>query len=80
MKAWLFIIGVSALIGILTAVIIRKKWGIILAAAIPWLGLFASLYNNDSMWVIAQFFGGTVAAVVGAITFTITLKIRSSNT
>ena len=75
MIAWLIIIGGSALIGFLAAIIIRKKWGIILAVAIPWFIMFVGLYNNDSMWVIALFFGGTVAAIVGGVTFITTSMV-----
>ena len=55
MIAWIVIVGGSALIGLLTAIIIRRKWGVILAAGIPWIIMFVGLYENDSMWVIALF-------------------------
>ena len=77
MAAWLFIVGVSALIGSFTAIIFRQKKGILIAAFIPWFIMFLGIPKSDSMWLIALFFGGTVAAVVGAVSFIITYVIRN---
>ena len=70
---------------------VRKKWAIYIAGAVPWFGLLAALLYTEyftpyrgggaSMWPIAQFFGGTVAAAIGVLTFEIAKKLlaRGSN-
>ena len=82
MAIWLILIGGSALIGFLVALAVKTRWAIYLAAAIPWFGLLGALLftvyfladdNPDaSMWMIAQFVGGTVAALVGVVSFKLT--------
>ena len=82
MAIWLILIGGSALIGFFVALIVKTWWAVYLAAAIPWFGLLGALVftvyvladdNPDaSMWLIAQFVGGTVAALVGIVSFKLT--------
>lgn len=67
------------MIGFLVALIVKSRWAVCLAGAIPWFGLLAALVitvyflpNNEadaSMWLIAQLFGGTVAAAIGIVSF-----------
>lgn len=82
MHVWLILIGGSVLIGYLTAMLLKNNWAIYVAGAVPWFALLAALVYTEyftpyegggaSMWLIAQFFGGTVAAVVGIVSFKLT--------
>lgn len=75
MNAWLLVLIPSAITGLVCAYFIKGRLGIILAGAIPWLGLLAAILYQEyftpyqgggaSMWPIAQLFGGTVAAFTG---------------
>ena len=79
MAIWLILIGGSALIGFFVALVVRTWWAVYLAAAIPWFGLLGALLftvyvlaaddPDASMWLIAQLVGGTVAALVGILSF-----------
>ena len=79
MGIWIVLIGISAFIGWLCSKWIKAPWGIYCAAIIPWLCLLLVLIYSEyyianepidsSMWIIAQIFGGTVAAAVGAVTY-----------
>ena len=79
MAIWLILIGGSALIGFFVALIVKTWWAVYLAAAIPWCGLLGALLftvyflaaddPDASMWLIAQLTGGTVAALVGVLSF-----------
>jgi len=81
MALWLTIIGLSALVGFVCGHTLRGAWGGVAAAAIPWFGLLAWLLYNEyfvpyqgggaSMWPIAQLFAGTIAAIVGGVTYSI---------
>jgi hypothetical protein len=82
MAIWLILIGGAVLIGFLVAVVVKTWWAVYLAAAIPWFGLLGALLftvyfvaaddPDASMWLIAQFVGGTVAALVGIVSFKLT--------
>ena len=82
MHIWLILIGGSALIGFLTAILLKKNWAIYVAAAVPWFTLLGALIYTEyftpykgggaSMWPIAQLFGGTVAALVGIASYKLT--------
>ena len=82
MYVWLILIGGSTLIGFLTAALLKKNWAIYIAGAVPWFALLAALLYTEyfityegggaSMWLIAQLFGGTVAAVVGVVSYKLT--------
>ncbi|MEM7467725.1 MAG: hypothetical protein AAF387_12695 [Pseudomonadota bacterium] len=82
MNVWLILVGGSAVAGFLTATFLNKSWAIYVAGAVPWFGLLAALLYTEyltpykgggaSMWPIAQFFGGTVAAVVGVVSYKLT--------
>ncbi|MBT0588191.1 hypothetical protein [Alteromonas oceanisediminis] len=88
MHIWLILISLSSLSGLLVARYIQHKISILLAGAIPWLGLLSAILYSEyfmpyqgggaSMWPVAQLFGGTVAAVVGVITFKICRKFIGS--
>ena len=85
MAVWLILISSSALIGFLTAIFLNKPWAIYGAGAIPWLLLLAALTYTEyfmpykgggaSMWLIAQLFGGSVAAITGVISYNLTNKL-----
>ena len=84
---WSLLIGGSALIGTITAILCKKSWAIYVAGAIPWFGLLAAILYTEyftpyqgggaSMWPIAQLFGGTIAAVVGVIAYKVVRNLFS---
>lgn len=88
MYVWLILIGLSALTGFLTAHYIKKDWAIYIAGAVPWFGLLAAILYTEyttpyqgggaSMWPVAQFFGGTVAAAIGIISFRLSRNFLSA--
>lgn len=90
MHIWLILIGGSTLAGYLTAIVLRKSWAIYIAGALPWLALLAALVYTEyftsykgggaSMWLIAQLFGGTIAAAVGVFSYKLTRYIQRSKT
>ena len=77
MYVWIALIGGSTLIGVLSAMLIKKNWSIYVAGAVPWFVLLAVLiyteYFSDwnkgglGAWVLAQFLGGTIAAAIGVV-------------
>ena len=90
MHIWLILIGGSTLIGFLTAMFLKKDWAIYVAGALPWFALLAALLYTEyftpyegggaSMWPIAQFFGGTVAAVGGVFSYKLTMHLFKERT
>ncbi|MFH1074411.1 MAG: hypothetical protein V1752_04905 [Candidatus Firestonebacteria bacterium] len=72
---WSGLLIPSAIIGFICGYFIKNSFGIVLAGAIPWFGLLAVLLyyeyfvpyqgGGSSMWPVAQFFGGTIAAAIG---------------
>lgn len=82
MHVWLILIGGSVLFGFLTAKLLKKNWAIYIAGAVPWSTLLAALIYAEyftpyegggaSMWLIAQLFGGTIAAAVGVASYKLT--------
>lgn len=87
MHIWLILIGASALVGCLTAIYVKKDWAMYVAGAVPWFGLLAAILyieyftpykgGGASMWPIAQFFGGIVAAAIGILSFEAVSKFRN---
>ena len=83
-QAWLTIIVPSLLTGLLLALFFRGRIGLILSGLLPWLGLLVMLLYQEyfvpyqgggaSMWPIAQLFGGTVAAAIGVMAYTVGSK------
>ena len=81
MTVWIAIVVLSALTGVICARQLSGWIGATAAAAIPWLGLLAVLLfmeygmpyqgGGASMWPIAQLFGGTVAALVGVLSYAV---------
>ena len=77
MYVWIALIGGSTLIGVLSAMLIKKNWSIYVAGAVPWFVLLAVLiyteYFSDwnkgglGAWVLAQFLGGTIATAIGVV-------------
>ena len=86
MHIWLILIGGSILVGYLTALVIRKNWAIYIAGAVPWLALLGALIYTEfftsyagggaSMWIIAQLFGGTIAAATGVVSYKLTRYLQ----
>ncbi|MBX2870395.1 MAG: hypothetical protein KTR18_17065 [Acidiferrobacterales bacterium] len=82
MHIWLILIGGSTLAGYLTAIFIKTNWAIYVAGALPWFALLGALIYTEyltsyegggaSMWLVAQLFGGTIAAAVGVISYKLT--------
>ena len=85
MYVWIALIGGSTLIGVLSAMLIKKNWSIYVAGAVPWFVLLAVLiyteYFSDwnkgglGAWVLAQFLGGTIAAAIGVVACTFTRNL-----
>jgi len=81
---WSILLIPSALIGFICGYLIKNRFGIILAGAIPWFGLLGALLYYEyfvpyqgggaSMWPIAQLFGGTIAAVTGIAAYSLSRK------
>jgi hypothetical protein len=81
MTTWIAIAVLSALTGFICARKLSGWMGAVAAGAIPWFGLLAVLLfmeyvlpyqgGGASMWPIAQLFGGTVAAVVGVLSYAV---------
>ncbi len=84
MYVWIAVIVPSAVIGMLCALYIKQSWAKVAAGAIPWFALLIAILLTEyvteyqgggaTMWLIAQFFGGTVAAVTGVAAFNWTAK------
>ena len=76
MNPWIPLVGLSVLVGILSALFFTGVKAIVIGTAIPWFGVLAWLLYNEyfvpyqgggaSMWPVALMFAGSVAAVVGA--------------
>jgi hypothetical protein len=87
MNLWTSLILLSALTGGICGLVFRGRIVIITGAAIPWFGMLVWLLYNEyfvpyqgggaSMWPIAQLFGGTIAAVIGAAVAVSTRFIRN---
>lgn len=87
MFAWIVLITISSVIGVLTERYIKTKLAFIFAAIIPF-ALFSAavLYEvyfipyqggGASMWPVAIVFGGAAAAVTGLVAFTLTKVIST---
>lgn len=85
MNAWVMLIVPSVTFGMIVAFLTKKSWAIYVAGVIPWLGVLCAIIYTEyftpyqgggaSMWPIAQFFGGGVAAVVGIAGFLLITSI-----
>lgn len=85
MTVWMMLLVPSALVGFLCAFYIKKKWAIFVAGLLPWLGVLVSLLYSvyvtpyeamdASMWPVAQFFGGNMAAFAGVMGYVFTKKL-----
>ena len=85
MYVWIALIGGSTLIGFLSAMLIKKNWSIYVAGAVPWFVLLAALIYTEyfsgwdkgglGAWVLAQFLGGTIAAVIGVVSCKLTRNL-----
>jgi hypothetical protein len=86
MTVWLCILVPSALIGWVCAWFSVTWRGTVVAAVIPWSGLLVFLLMSEyvlpyqgggaSLWPVAQLFGGTIAAGIGAASHRISLQFR----
>ena len=84
MHVWLILITLSSVVGLLVAKYMRHKLSVFVAGSLPWLGLLGVLLyieyfvpyqgGGASMWPVAQFFGGTAAALIGVVTFLVARK------
>jgi putative exporter of polyketide antibiotics len=83
MAAWLTIIISSLIVGVVCAWRLTGRWGLICSGTVPWLGVLTWLLyleqqpyrgGGASMWLIAQVFAGTVAAVVGVAAYLATRR------
>ena len=89
MLVWIVLIVGSAFIGFLTAILVKNNMAVYLAGAIPWFVLLVAILFTEyflpyqgggaSMWPIAQLVGGTIAAVVGVISFNLTRNYFNRN-
>ena len=87
MRVWLVIFLPSVFLGILCAYFLRNRWGLYLSAVLPWTALLGLLlydvymtsYNepDTSEWIMAQLIGGTFAALVGMLSYRISLRMFS---
>ena len=85
MTSWLIIVAASVVVGVASAWLLSGRGGLIVAGAVPWLGMLAWLLYHEyfvpysgggaSMWPIAQLFAGTVAAVVGMVTYSFVRRL-----
>jgi hypothetical protein len=86
MMTWILLVVLSSLGGVIPALLIRSRWSLVLGAGIPWFGLLGVLLYYEyfvpyrgggaSMWPVAQFFGGVIAAGVGCVSARIVRNIR----
>ena len=84
MNPWVPLLGLSALAGMVAGAVLKGSRAVLVGAAIPWLGVLAWLLYNEyfvpyqgggaSMWPVAQFFAGSIAALVGAAAAAITMR------
>lgn len=84
MNTWFMLIFLSSLVGLLVARFMQHKLSILVAGALPWLGMLCVLLysayfvpyqgGGASMWPIAQLFGGSAAAICGITAFVIARK------
>ena len=87
MYVWIALIGGSTIIGLLSAMLIKKNWSIYVAGAVPWCVLLTALiyteYFSDwnkgglGTWLLAQFLGGTIAAAIGVVSCALTRTFLS---
>ena len=84
MHIWITLITLSSLTGSFVAKYMQHKLAIVVAGAVPWLGLLAWILYTEyflpyqgggaSMWPVAQLFGGTAAAGTGVLAFIVARK------
>ena len=82
MEPWAYIVIPSAFVGALSGYLLRGRIlyvvaSYVVAAALPWFGLLAYLLYyiylkpnrapGASLWIVAQLFGGTLAALTGIV-------------
>jgi hypothetical protein len=85
MISWIVIAGVSATVGLVSAVLLKGRYATPIAAAVAWFSMLAYWLNEyvlpyrgggASMWPIAQLFTGTVTAVIAGGTCLVVRAIR----
>ena len=86
MNPWVPLLALSGVAGVLAAILFKGGKAILIGSAIPWFGLLAWLLYNEyfvpfqgggaSMWPVAQLFGGSIAAAVGAGAALLTRRAR----
>lgn len=75
MNVWIMLIVPSFAFGLIIALLFNKAWAIYVAGIVPWLCVLCAILYTEyfmpyqgggaSMWPVAQFFGGGIAAIVG---------------
>ncbi|MEM7562603.1 MAG: hypothetical protein AAF353_06080 [Pseudomonadota bacterium] len=88
MHIWLILIIGSSIMGLLCAIFLSHRYSIFISGALPWCTLLTALIYTEyftpyqgggaSMWLIAQLFGGTIAAAIGVGAFAATRHIMKS--
>jgi len=88
LNPWIPMMILPILVGAVSAYALRDRTAIIVASAVPWLGLLAVLLwfefvqpptrGGASMWPIAQLIGGTIVALVGGLSAWVVSEIRSN--
>lgn len=88
MHAWLILTLLSALAGIVAAIVVKRPMAICVGAGAAWFGMLAFLLfdaylmpyrgGGASMWPIAQVFGGTLAAGVAGATAAVVVALRAT--
>ena len=89
MNAWVSLVGLSVIAGVLSASLFSGIKAILIGGAVPWFGFLAWLLYSEyfvpyqgggaSMWPVALIFAGSIAAVVGASAAGLTLWVRRNS-
>jgi hypothetical protein len=88
MNPWLCIVILSGIAGAMVGAVFDGRKAIFICALIPWFGMLAWLLYHEfsvryrgggaSMWPVAQLFGGTIAAFIGAVAAAVVRQLRKS--
>ena len=86
MTVWIALLGLSALTGVLCALILKQKnWALITAIILPYIGMLCALIyttlstgDDEFGWMaIALIVGGTIGAFVSAQAFQLTKNLTN---
>ena len=85
--AWVIVLSLAAIIGFACAYLIKNRWSMVLAGALPWITLLTWLIYRAgpnpsdevlNYLVIIQAVMGTVAAITGLVVYRFTKKMLFS--